>query len=192
MIDGKNVIIRQLELGDEEFLYKWWNNGDMMAHAGFQFGTLQSKEAIRRSIHNEIENSNPFSQSKRFIICKKENLQPIGEMNYVDWSARNQKCEFGIKICELSEQEKGYGQDALSHFIDFLFRHLNLNKIELTSMIDNKRAHNLYRKLGFNEIGVIRKGYFDSRTGDFSDVMYMDLLKDEWIEVRDTKEIFNR
>ena len=186
LIEGKNIIIRQLELGDEEFLYKWWNNGSLMEHATHVFGTLQSKEAIRNSILREIENSSLHPKSKRFIICKKENLEPIGEINYGDLDARSQKCEFGIKICEIAQQGKGYGQDALYHFIDFLFRFLNLNKIELTSMIDNTRAHNLYRKLGFKEIGIVREGYFDSRTGDFSDVLFMDLLKREWLEVKES------
>lgn len=81
-----------------------------------------------------------------------------------------------------SEQRKGYGEDALSHFLDFMFKNLNLNKIELTTIIDNKRAQNLYKKLGFKEIGIIRQAYFDSRYGRFSDVVYMDLLKSEWIE----------
>ncbi|WP_253200569.1 GNAT family N-acetyltransferase [Clostridium sp. CF012] len=47
---------------------------------------------------------------------------------------------------------------------------MNLNKIELTTMLDNKKAQSLYKKLGFEEIGVIRQGYFDSRTGDYQDV----------------------
>ncbi len=186
MIEGKKIFIRQLELGDEEYLYKWWNNGDMMAHAGHPFGTLQSKEAIRINILKEIESSNMFPDRKRFIICKKENMEPIGEINYSDWTARNQKCEFGIKICETTEQGKSYGQDALYHFIDYMFRFLNLNKIELTTMIDNKRAQSLYKKLGFKEIGIIRQGFFDSRIGDFRDVVYMDLLKNEWINIRDS------
>lgn len=36
-------------------------------------------------------------------------------------------CEVGIKICEIDEQGKGYGKDALYHFIDFMFKFLNLN-----------------------------------------------------------------
>ena len=184
MIEGKKVVIRQLELGDEEYLYKWWNNGEMMAHAALCYGTLESKEGIRLKIVKEIENGSLYPDRKRFIICKKDTLEPIGEMGYGDLDRRSQKCDFGIKICETSEQGKGYGIDALYHFIDFMFRFLNLNKIELTSMIDNTRAHNLYRKLGFKEIGVIRQGFFDSRTGDFSDVLYMDLLKKEWLEIK--------
>lgn len=181
MIEGKKVVIRQLESGDEEFLYKWWNNGKLMEHASLPYGTLQSKEAIRINITKEIEASALTPDSKRFIICKKDSMEPIGEMNYCSWDARNQKCEFGIKICKIDEQGKRYGIDALYHFIDFLFRHLNLNKIELTSMIDNKRAHKLYEKLGFKEIGIVRDGSFDSRTGEFSDYVYMDILKREWL-----------
>lgn len=186
LIEGKNIIIRQLELGDEEFLYKWWNNGKLMEHATHIFGTLQSKEAIKDNILSEIENSSLHPNSKRFIICKKGKLEPIGEINYRDLDARSQKCEFGIKICEIDEQGKGYGKDALYHFIDFLFRFLNLNKIELTTMTDNKRAHSLYKKLGFKEIGIIREGYFDSRIGDFSDVLFMDLLKKEWLQLKES------
>ncbi len=183
MIEGKNVVIRQFEIGDEEFLYKWWNDGSFMSHAALTYGTLESKEVIRSSIEKEVLNSQLYATSKRFMICKKDDMTPIGEMNYCGWDKREQKCEFGIKIWR-EDQGKGYGKDALSHFIDFMFRFLNLNKIELTSMIDNKRAHSLYRALGFKEIGVIREGFFDSRIGEFSDVMYMDLLKREWLEIR--------
>lgn len=181
MITGKKVIIRQFELGDEEFLYKWWNDGKMMEHSGLAFGTLQSKEFIKNKVVNEVNNGSICKNDKKcFMICKKENLIPIGEINYNSYDSRNQKAEFGIKICEENEQGKGYGEDALTHFIDFMFKNLNLNKIELTTMIDNIRAQSMYKKLGFKEIGVIRKAYFDSRYGDFSDVIYMDLLKDEW------------
>jgi RimJ/RimL family protein N-acetyltransferase len=189
MILGKNVFIRQLELGDEEYLYRWWNNGEMMGHATHSFGTLQSKEAIRINILKEIESSSMFPNSKRFMICKRVDMKPIGEMNYSGWEARNQKCEFGIKVCEVTEQGKRYGKDSLYHFIDFMFKYLNLNKIELTTMIDNKRAQNLYKKLGFREIGIIRQGCFDSRIGEFRDVVYMDLLKSEWAVIKNDVKV---
>lgn len=183
MIIGEKVIIRPFELGDEEFLYNWWNDGEMMRDSGLKFGTLQSKEFIKNKVINEANNGCICESDKKcFIICKKEDLTPIGEINYNSYDSRNQKAEFGIKICEKNEQGRGYGKDSLTCFIDFMFKNLNLNKIELTTMIDNKRAQSLYKKIGFKEIGVIRKAYFDSRYGAFSDVLYMDLLKSEWIE----------
>lgn len=180
MIYGKNIVIRQLELGDEEYLYRWWNNEVLMEHATHAFGVLQSQDATKIKILKDVEDTTMFPASKRFIICKKDGLRPVGEINYSDWDKRNQKAELGIKICEIDDQGKGYGLDSLYHFIDFMFRFLNLNKIELTTMIDNKRAKELYKKLGFKEIGKIRDAYYDSRYGEFSDVVYMDLLRREW------------
>lgn len=183
MIIGKKVIIRQFELGDEIHLHKWWNDGNMMGDSGLGFGTLQSLECIKNKVINEANNGSLYNNDRKcFMICRKVDLKPIGEINYNNYDPRNQKAEFGIKICDIKEQGKGYGEDALRHFIDFMFKNLNLNKIELTTIKDNKRAQNLYRKIGFKEIGVIREAYFDSRHGKFADVAYMDLLKKEYLE----------
>lgn len=183
MIIGKKVIIRPFEAGDETILHKWWNDGVMMSDSGLAYGTLQSLDFIKSKVAIELQNGSSYGSDKKcFMICKKEDFTPIGEINYNNYDARNQKSEFGIKICEVDEQGKGYGEDALSCFIEFMFKHLNLNKIELTTMIDNKRAQSLYKKLGFKDIGIIRQAYFDSRYGKFSDVVYMDLVKYEWIK----------
>lgn len=183
MIIGKNIIIRQYELEDEKYIYKWWNDGKVMAHAGFYSGLMKSREAIKLDILQEVQKNELYPKSKRFMICKKESLIPIGGLCYNDWDSKNQKCEIGIKICDIAEQGKGYGEDALHNFLKYLFRHLNLNKIELTAMKDNNKAQNLYKKLGFKEIGIIREGYFDSRYGKFVDVVYMDLLKKDFKNV---------
>lgn len=189
MIIGNLTVIRPMELGDEEFLYKWWNDGIMMGHAGFAFGTMQSKEAIKNIVDREVNNEELFPVNKRFIICKKDSLMPIGEINYCNLELRNQKCEFGIKICDVNEQSKGYGKDALYHFMDFMFKSLNLNKIELTTMLDNRKAQSLYKKIGFKPIGVIRQGFLDSRKGVFQDILYMDILKNEWDEKYNKPEV---
>lgn len=99
MINGKRVVIRQLDLGDEEYFHKW--------------------------------------------------------RNYAEGN-------------------------TLNHFIDFMFRFLNLNRIELTTLSDNYNAKKLYERLGFKKIGLIREKSFDSRTGKYIEVLYMDLLRREW------------
>ena len=180
MIEGNKVLIRQLEAGDEKLLHKWRNKGEGNLYCGFKYGFLLSEEAYNLQVKEELENTDVFPEQKMFIICKKEDLEPIGDISYRNWNKRNRSAEFGIEIGEISERGKGFGQDALNNFLEFMFNHLNLNRIELTTLADNKRSIKLYEKLGFKKIGVIREMSFDSRNGEYSDVVYMDLLKREW------------
>lgn len=184
MIQGENVFIRQLELGDEEYLHKWWNSKEVMGHIGYEYGYLKSREAIRQKILADIESQEIFPKEKLFIIIRRENKKPIGEISYYDFDSRNQKCKFNIKICDPADQGKGYGKDALYNFVDFLFKFLNLNKVDLKVLADNERGKRLYKSIGFKEIGYIRKDCFDSRSGEFVDILYMDLLKEDWIKIR--------
>ncbi|MCF8008476.1 MAG: GNAT family N-acetyltransferase [Halanaerobiales bacterium] len=181
MIEGKNIKIRQLELGDEKYLHKWRNNNKGNLYCGFKYGFLISEEAYKKQVQNEVENKEVFPEEKMFLVLKKENQEPIGEVSYRNWDKRNRSAEFGIEIGEIDQRNKGYGFDILNNFLEFMFNHLNLNRIELTTLVDNK-AIDLYKKLGFKEIGIIREKSFDSRNGEYSDVMYMDLLKREWMK----------
>jgi len=63
---------------------------------------------------------------------------------------------FGLEIGEINERGKGYGYEVLSYFIEFMFNHLNLNRIELTTLTDNEKSIKLYKKLGFKKNGIIR------------------------------------
>jgi len=182
VIEGNKVLIRQLEAGDEKSLHKWRNNGKGNLYCGFKYGFLLSEEAFNLQVKEELENREVFPEQKMFIICKKDDIEPIGNISYRNWDKRNRSAEFGIEIGEINERGKGYGQDALNNFLEFMFNHLNLNRIELTTLADNEKSINLYKKLGFKEIGVIREMSFDSRTGEYSDVVYMDLLKREWLK----------
>lgn len=180
MIEGSKVVIRQLELGDEEWLHQWRNHGKGNMYCAFPYGFLLSKEAFRLEIKKQVEETQVFPKEKTFMICKKEDMKPIGDISYRNWNSRNRSAEFGIEIGDIDERSKGYGGDALVPFIDFMFRHLNLNRIELTTLSDNKKAQNLYKKLGFQQSGIMREASFDSRTGTFIDVVYMDILRNEW------------
>lgn len=180
MIEGEKVVIRQLESGDEELLHKWRNSNQGNLYCGFKYGFLMSQESFRLQVEAEIKNDKVFPVKKMFIICKREDLTPIGDISYRNWNKRNRSAELGIEIGEIEERGRGYGSDAVNNFIEFMFNFLNLNRIELTTLPDNKRSISLYNKIGFKEIGIMREASFDSRKGSYSDVLYMDLLRKDW------------
>ncbi len=190
MIKGKKVIMRQLEFGDEKLLHKWRNDGEGNEYCAFDHGFLLSEEAFRLEIKKEIENNAVFPNQKMFIICKKEDMLPIGDISYRSWNKRTRSAEFGIEIGEIDERGKGYGLDALYHFLDFMFKFLNLNRIELTTLANNANSQRLYEKLGFKTIGLMRESSICAKTGEYIDVLYMDLLRREWKEIK--SKIFDK
>jgi len=181
MIIGENIIIRPMEMEDINFIHKWWNNGESLEYSGLKYGFMLSRTALENLFKSQIESTDMYlSDERMFIICKKDDMKAIGDISYRNWDKRNRSAEIGIEICNPDDRGKGYGKDAINIFIDFMFRHLNLNRIELTTAESNKLAQSLYYKLGFKLIGVIRDSYYNSSEDSYTNAFYMDLLRHEW------------
>jgi len=149
-IKKDNLVIRSAALEDAQILTDWWNDGAVMAHAGFPNGLGQSLEETMEQIKkNEIKLS-------QICIIEVENIR-IGEMAF---NIGKKFAEIGIKICEVSYQNQGYGKSLLRMLIDYLFTDEKINnvvkieKIILDTNINNKRAQRLYEKLGFRKVAT--------------------------------------
>lgn len=88
--------------------------------------------------------------------------------------------EIGIKICEFSKQEKGYGTKFIFMLISELFGRLEYEKIILDTNLSNKRAQHVYEKLGFRKI---RENYnsWENQLGEFQSSVDYEMTKDEYI-----------
>lgn len=145
---------------DASLLCKWWNDGKVMAHAGYPMGLKTTEEKIKEQLKH--------SQSKRMII--ELNLIPIGEMSYreVDKGI----VEIGIKICDFTKQNQGYGKRYLKMLINYLFNDLNYSKIILDTNLVNLRAQHVYETLGFNKVKVNYNSFVDQIGENQSSVDY--------------------
>lgn len=144
-IQNNNLTIRNITSNDATLLCKWWNDGKVMAHAGFPNGLGTSEEVIIQQLSGDTDETH-----RRLIIEVGE--VPVGEMNYRNKG--NDIAEIGIKICDFSKQEKGHGKKLLSMLINALFRDMGYNKIILDTNLNNIRAQHVYEKLGFKKLHV--------------------------------------
>lgn len=143
--------IRNAEPRDAMKLAAWWNDGSVMAHAGFPGGLGTSEERVLRDILEK------YDDRRRLLIIEVAG-QCVGEMN---WRMENeQECDIGIKICEPSYQEKGYGRVLLSMMISHLFDR-GVKKIVLDTDLYNLRAQHVYEKLGFEKLRVDEDSWTD-------------------------------
>lgn len=141
----ESLHIRNATIQDAALLCHWWNDGKVMAHAGFPLGLGTNTDKITQQILSETDTT-----TRRHIICIDET--PVGEMNYRQ--INEDVCEIGIKICESSYQNKGLGTKILSLFIHGLFQERKYKKIMLDTNLQNKRAQHVYEKLGFTKVRV--------------------------------------
>lgn len=144
LLKYQKITIRNAAAEDALLLARWWNDGKVMAHAGFPKGLGTTAEQIAAGIAEDTDDT------RRRLILLWENI-PIGEMVYRNIG--NQTADIGIKICESAYQEKGIGRAALSMLLQYLFDS-GYTKIVLDTNLTNTRAQHVYEKLGFQKLRV--------------------------------------
>lgn len=140
----ENCTIRNAGSKDAALLCKWWNDGAVMAHAGFPRGIGTNPEAIKEDLSTDTDDT------YRRLIIEADHI-PIGEMSYRNIG--NATAEIGIKICEIPMQEKGFGTRFLKMLITGLFAY-GFERIVLDTNQNNTRAQHVYEKLGFQKVQV--------------------------------------
>lgn len=148
--DG-NLRIREVVAADAPLLCRWWNDGNVMAHAGFPNGLGTTEGEVLRLL-----TSGEPSQH-RFIL--EADSRPIGEMNYRQINPKT--AEIGIKICDFSLHGKGYGTRFLRLLITYLFKEKGYERVVLDTNVKNVRAQHVYEKLGFRRVGVRENAWRD-------------------------------
>lgn len=138
MIQYENLTIRQAEIADAKQLAAWWNDGAVMAHAGFPNGLGTTEEEVIERLSNGQ------------MVIEENNLL-IGECNYRN--VAEGIAEIGIKICKTDCQNRGAGRKVLSMLIGWLFQK-GYSKIVLDTNLTNTRAQHVYESLGFSKVRI--------------------------------------
>jgi RimJ/RimL family protein N-acetyltransferase len=99
----------------------------------------------------------------------------------INWPARSSMV--GISIGAPDARGKGYGTDAMRVLLRYCFMELNLNRVGLTVFSYNTRAMTSYRKVGFQQEGVMRQAIL--RDGEYHDIVLMSILRSEWDMLQD-------
>lgn len=111
-------------------------------------------------------------------MMSSDDLIGFVELGEVLWTHRNGW--LAIAIGEREYRGRGYGYEAMGLILDFVFRELNLHRVQLTVFSYNEAAVRLYEKLGFQREGIFREHL--ERDGQRYDMYLYGLLKHEWVE----------
>ena len=163
----RSLTIRTAVPSDAAQLTAWWNDGAVMAHAGFPNGLGTTVEKVIAGLKED-----------RLVL--EEDGRLIGEACYR--KVGEGIAEIGIKICETDCQNHGLGRIILSMLISWLFEQ-GFEKIVLDTNLTNKRAQHVYESLGFRKLRINYDSWTDQLGNKQSSVDY-ELTEDNFIDFR--------
>ena len=163
----KNLTIRDAVAADAAQLAAWWNDGAVMAHAGFPNGLGTTVEKVIAGLGNG-----------RLVLEENERL--IGEACHR--KVGEGIAEIGIKICETDCQNRGLGRIILSMLISWLYEQ-GFDKIVLDTNLTNLRAQHVYESLGFRKLRINYDSWTDQLGNKQSAVDY-ELTEDNFVDFR--------
>ena len=152
-LESGGRVIRQAEESDARLLCEWWNDGDVMAHAGFPDGLGTTEREVAALLKTG-------SGSGRRLLLEVNGV-PVGEMNYRTVAAG--EAEIGIKLCDPVSRDRGNGTAFLRLLIEYLFEGARYERIRLDTNLRNTRAQHVYEKLGFRRTSVHINAWKDQR-----------------------------
>ena len=154
MLIGERVKLGPIKREYIESFLKWFNDPEITQYlVAYRPMTRMAEEAWIENLKNR-ENDIHFS----IVIPNEDGTEKlIGNcgIHAIDW--KNRVGEIGIAIGEKEYQNKGYGTEALELLINYGFKTVNLNRLELYTYSFNMRAVKSYKKVGFIEEGRKRQ-----------------------------------
>ena len=170
---GDNIYLSPRNVDEEviEKITEWLNDFETTDYTG--------KSASVITIEDEKKYfENPKESDCAFFIVQLEDNKLIGTIGLHNIDHINRRATFGIFIGDKSVRNKGYGTEAIRLILEYGFKYLNLNNINLDVMEFNERAMACYKKCGFKEYGRRRKAEF--LCGKYYDRVSMDILAEEF------------
>ncbi len=167
------INLRALEIDDLEFLFEIENNRKLwkISYTTLPFSKYHLKKYIQES------NLDIFSEKQfRFVICL-GNKNPVGLIDLFDFDPLNHRAGIGIVI-KKTHRKKGYAFESIKLIEDISKKNLQIHQLYVNVGIDNKISLDLFKKLGYVEIGIKKDwNYIDGQYAD--EVLLQKILSNE-------------
>lgn len=167
------INLRALELDDVEFLFEIENNGNIwkISDTILPFSKYHLEKYIKES------NLDIFSEKQfRFVICL-ENKTPVGLIDIFDFDPINHRAGIGIVI-KSTHRKRGYALESVKLIEDISKKDLQIHQLFVNVGINNKSSLNLFRKLGYNKVGIKKEwNYSNGRYTD--EILFQKILSSE-------------
>ncbi len=173
MIAGDRIRLRPLRDSDLPLLRAWFADPEVMRF----WGMTGNPVVDQRFAEDLVGRFARFEEAGYFAIDLPDGTT-IGRVEFERLSTETRSAEVMILIGDRFAWGKGYGTDAMTALLRYLFHTRNLHRVSLTVLAWNSRAIRSYEKVGFTVEGTLRDDlYFDGR---YHDQLVMGILHQEF------------
>ncbi len=183
-IRGKKVILRDLTVEDVREIYYWKYEADDRKHLNWNgpYYKLPPKTRDEFLTDYQEELNRVGTSTPRNTLVIEADRKLIGTVGWywVD-EVTNWLCN-GIAIYDSSYWSGGYGTDAFPLWTDYIFEHMDVVRVGISTWSGNERMMKLASKFGMIEEGRIRKARIVN--GEYYDSIKMGVLREEWEQLK--------
>lgn len=172
-LETNRLIIRKLKQSDlEDYLEL---KMDESIHAFQQSDVKANKEEYKIDFDEILNGYNNTESLKIYWLAieLKEENKVVGCLSIVRMSEQNKFCSMGWEI-NAKYRRKGIAFEGASKLIEYLFKEMNLHRIQINIWEGNQNSLNLAKKLGFQFEGTSKEARI--KNGKYLDVWNLALL----------------
>jgi len=149
MTIGSKIRLRNKRLADARSDYRWQTDPELARLDALSLPTITFPQYLSEYT---LELYYP-SSTRHTLAIETLDSKYIGNCSYYNIDEAKGEAELGIMIGNRDYWDKGYGADAITALLDYIFRRTNLERIHLKTLDWNTRAQTCFKKCGFRQHG---------------------------------------
>ena len=170
MIVSSKVILREKRADDAWDDYAWESDPEL--------ARLDAAPVLNMTYDDYLQDYTSelfiyYTSGQRFSIDTHDGKH-IGNCSYYNYDETRGDTELGIMIGDRDYWDCGYGADAVTTLINYIFTNTKLDRIYLKTLDWNDRAQACFEKCGFRKYDKIRRGGYI--------FILMEILRSNWTE----------
>ena len=156
MISSSKIRLRAKRFGDAPDDYAWQIDPELARLDAVSPLTTSFPQYLS-DYASELRYPSP---TRRILAVETLDGKHIGNCVYYGINETKSEAELGIMIGNRNYWDKGYGTDAVTTLVSYIFRETNLSRIYLKTVEDNYRAQKCFKKCGFTPYGHMNRDGF--------------------------------
>lgn len=166
--------LRILDIKDAKLMYEWMIDSRINQWFQFDISNISVETAT-----TFIKNNNSLGNTNKHYAVVDESDIYQGTISLKNIDEKNSNAEYAI-VMRNDARGKGYSKFATEEILNIAFNKLNLHKVYLNVLSENKRAIRFYEKFGFTYEGEFKEHIFHK--GSFKDLKWYKIIKEEYNE----------